>query len=78
MWRGSLTVRRVCALLGALPPGNAIDRAADPQAAAWDLNTHLLAKLAGVETLDEMRQREAKEQATRDKALAFKNRQNGG
>lgn len=78
LWRGSLSVRKVCALLGALPPGNAIERAADPQAAAWDLKANLLARVAGVKSLDEMRHEEAEQKALKAKALQWKNQHNGG
>ena len=43
MWRGTLSLRRLNALISNLPPDCALSRAIDPEVAAWSVTDHLLA-----------------------------------
>lgn len=53
LWRGDLSIRRLSILVDNLPAGNAIERAIDPESAAWasgEITPYILAAAHGIET----------------------------
>lgn len=53
MWRGTLSIRKLGVLLTHLPPGNAIERATNPELALWssgEITPYILAAVHGVKT----------------------------
>jgi hypothetical protein len=50
LWRGRLSVRRLCVLIDGLPPQSALHRSIDAKDAAWSNTDHMLAHV-----IDELR-----------------------